>query len=155
MNPRFHISPSRHHAEILVSCLELMNQTLEQNMCKLPDGVTNLEVVDLKERTKQYINEALGYACRSWHKHLVEKMPAQTLEILDQFLTNKFLFWLEVLSVIGAVRDAVDALEQIVKWLDVSCVSLLVCFQKFIELGSGVINSQTCQRLFSLCSHIL
>ena len=31
-------------------------------------------------------------------------------------------FWLEVLSMLGAVREAVDALESTAKWLDVCCV---------------------------------
>ena len=51
-NARFHVCPSNQHAKLLVGCLELMNQRLEQNMCKLPDGVANLEVNDLKERTE-------------------------------------------------------------------------------------------------------
>ena len=50
---------------------------------------------------------------------------------MERFLTEKFLFWLEVLSVIGAVREAVDALEATAKWLDVRYISLLVYFQKF------------------------
>ena len=121
-NSRFRVCPPDQHARLLVGCLELMNRTLEQNMCQLPDGVTNSEVGDLKERTEQYIGDSLEYACRSWHKHLVDKPSAQTLEILQRFLMEKFLFWLEVLSVIGAVRDAVDALEATAKLLDVRCI---------------------------------
>jgi len=30
-----------------------------------------------------------------------------------------FLFWLEVLSVLGTIRNAVDALEVAAKWLEV------------------------------------
>ena len=128
-NPRFYIHPPDQHATLLVSCLELMDQRLEQNMCRLPDGVANSEVDDLKERTNLYINKPLEYACRSWHKHLIGQMPVRTLEILHQFLISKFLFWLEVLSVIGAVRGAVDALEATVKWLDVGYISLFIYFQ--------------------------
>ena len=109
-------------------------------MCGLPDGVINSEVGDLKERTEQYISKALEYACRSWYKHLIGKMSAQTLKILQEFLREKFLFWLEVLSVVGAVREAVDALEATAKLLEVCCVSLLVHFQKLIELVSGLSN---------------
>ena len=133
-NPRFRVCPSNQHAKLLVSCLDLMNRTLEQNMFKLPDGVTNSEVDDLKERTEQYINKALEYACRSWHNHLISKPSARTLKILHQFLTEKFTFWLEVLSVIGAVREAVDALEATTKWLDVCYISLLNHFQKFTKV---------------------
>ena len=66
-----------------------MNKRLEQNMCKLPDGVTNAEVKGLKQRTEQYIDKALEYACRSWHKHLDIATPIQKLKItpvLHQFL---------------------------------------------------------------------
>ena len=132
INPRFHVYPSDQHAKLLVGCLELMNRRLKQNVCQLPDGVINSEVDNLKERTEQHIDKALEYACRSWHKHLVEKMPARTVEILHQFLTKKFLFWLEVLSVIGATREAVDALEATAKWLDVRHDSPLVVFKHLL-----------------------
>jgi len=121
-NSRFRICPPDQHKELLIGCLELMNWNLERNMCKLPDGVINSEVGDLKERTKQYIHRALEYACVSWYKHLVDMTPAHRLEItpaLHRFLEGKFIFWLEVLSVLGAAREAVNALEVAVRWLDV------------------------------------
>ena len=121
-NKRFHISPSTHHLEILVGCFKLMNQTLEKNMCKLPDAVANSEVSDLHEGIKQYLNPALQYACKSWHKHLVDKdvihAPGVTSAI-HHFLEKKFLFWLEVLSVLGAAKEAVVALEVAAKFLEV------------------------------------
>ena len=120
-NPRFHVPPS-HNLELLVSLLNLMNKKLEKNMCRLPEAVKNSEVDDLKERTEKYINHALQYACKSWHKHLVNNPVVSKHEItsaLHHFLEKKFLFWLEVLSVLGAVRNAVDALKVAVKWLEV------------------------------------
>ena len=121
-NSRFHVCPPNQHRELLIGCLELMNQSLEPNMCKLPDGVMNPEVDDLKERTKQYIHQPLEYACRSWHKHLMDMTPAHRPEItstLHRFLEGKFILWLEVLSILGAAREAVNALEAAVRWLDV------------------------------------
>ena len=123
-NQRFHISPPNHHMELLVGCLKLMNQRLERDMCKLPDGIVNSEVDDMQERIEQHLNPALQYACKSWHKHLVSTPPTHTLgitSVLHQFPEGKFLFWLEVLSVLGATREAVDALDAAAKWLDV-CV---------------------------------
>ena len=123
---RFCVSPSDQHTEILVACLDLMNQKLEQNMCKLPDCVTNSEVKDLKERAKQYVNNPLQYACKSWYKHLINVTPTHTLNpihALHRFLEGKFVFWLEVLSILGAAREAVDALEASAKWLGVCCIS--------------------------------
>ena len=119
---RFRVSPPDHHVELLIGCIELMNRRLERNICKLPDDAVNADVDDLKERIEQHIDHGLRYACRSWYKHLVGIAPAHALEIasiLHRFLEGKFLFWLEVLSVLGAVREAVDALEVAVKWLEV------------------------------------
>jgi len=121
-NSRFRVCPPDQHTELLVGCLGLMDRSLEPNMCKLPDGVLNSEVNDLKERSKQHIHRGLEYACRSWHKHLVEATPAHRLEItsaLHRFLERKFIFWLEVLSILGAAREAVNALEVAARWLDV------------------------------------
>ena len=69
---RFQISPPDHHSQLLTCCLGLMNRTLERNMCKLPDGVANSDVSDLKERADKYIDPALRYACMSWYMHLVD-----------------------------------------------------------------------------------
>ena len=99
-------------------------------MCKLPDAVANSDVNDLKERTEKYIDPALKYACMSWHTHLVDAdtMPAHAPKIvptLRRFLEEKFLFWLEVLSVLGAVRNAVEALQVTVDLLEVCQLSML------------------------------
>ena len=126
-NLRFHISPPEHHAQLLIGCLNLMNRTLEKNLCKLPDSVANSDVGDLKERTERYINTALRYACVSWHTHFVNIIDADTTPIhaptitpaLRQFLETKFLFWLEVLSVLGVVKNAVEALQATADWFEV------------------------------------
>jgi len=138
INQRFQISPPDHHLELLIGCLDLMNQTLEKNMCNLPEAIKNSEVDDLQERTDQCISHALRYACRSWHKHLIDKHTAHRPKItstLHHFLENRFLFWLEVLSVLGAVRDAVNALEVAGKWLEVSSVSVLDVLLRLNELN--------------------
>jgi len=122
VDQRFHVSPPDHHPELLIGCLELMNRRLERNMCKLPDAVTNSEVEDLQERTERYIDRPLQYACRSWHKHLIGTVQSQIPTVksaLHLFLEGRFLFWLEVLSVLGAAREAVDALQAAAKSLDV------------------------------------
>ena len=123
-NQRFHTFPPHHHSQLLIGCLDLMLRTLEKNMCKLPDGVANSDVGDMEKRIEQYINPALQYACRSWHIHLVNKRKISVhapdiASVLHRFLETKLLFWLEVLSVLGAVRNAVDALQAVADWLEV------------------------------------
>ena len=122
-NQRFCISPPDHHSELLIGCLKLMNERLEKNMCKIPDGATNSEVDDLQERASKYIDHGLRYGCESWHKHLDhDTAPAYKLRItsaLHKFLEEKFLFWLDVLSVLGTIRDAVNALKAAADWVEV------------------------------------
>ena len=128
INGRFRVSPPSQHLELLVSCLELMNQKLEKNMCNLPDGVTNSKVANLHEQNGRYIDPALQYACKSWHIHLINEQTVhrpKVVSTLHQFLEKKLLFWLEVLSVLGATREAVNALDVVVKGSEVCQVYML------------------------------
>ena len=107
-------------------------------MCKLPDAVLNSEVNDLHKRIEQHLSPALQYACRSWHKHLGDQKAVWTPEvtsILHQFLEKKLLFWLEVLSVLGAVKEAVNALGVAKRWLEVCSVFPSSVLLKFTETG--------------------
>jgi len=140
-NQRFHVSPPDHHTELLIGCLELMNQKLKKNMCELPDAAANSELEDLGERTEQYIDHSLRYACRSWHNHLVDarlisvRIPEIT-SILHRFLESKFLFWLEVLSVLGVAVEAVYALEAASKWLKVCQIPTFYVLPRFTHARS-------------------
>ena len=93
-------------------------------MFSIPDYALNSEVEDLSKRIDESgICGALEYACRSWHKHLIITKH-QTLDVvsaLSNFLEKKFTFWLEVLSVLGAVGDAAHALISTRKWLNEVC----------------------------------
>ena len=130
-NQRFRVCPPDQHVELLGGCLGTMSRELERNMCELPDGVANWEVIDLKERTEEHIGQALKYACKSWHKHLVGTIPADVAPVLHKLMEKKLLFWLEVLSVLGAAREAIDALEATTRceWPDVCRILLLGYFR--------------------------
>ncbi|KAF9642775.1 hypothetical protein BDM02DRAFT_3192706, partial [Thelephora ganbajun] len=119
---RFLVSPKILHLELAMSCLRVMNDGLERNLLSLPDYVLNSEVKDLETKIKDRISDALRYACRSWHSHLTKTEGNATgvISHLRVFLEEKFLAWLEVLSVLGAVRGAIVALEQLIPWLEVS-----------------------------------
>ena len=139
-NPRFHIFPPDHHLNLLIGCLDLMNRALEKNICKLPDTVANSDVSDLEERTERYIDSALRYACLSWYLHLtgVDTTPAYVPTIspaLHQLLETTLLFWLEVLSVLGAARNTVEALQITTDWLEVCWVSIIDILPKDTQTG--------------------
>jgi len=129
-NERFHISPTTGHLKLTLSCLKLMNESLEQNMLSLPNYALNSEVKDMEARTKGCISVVLEYACKSWHDHLTEVRGdvAAVLPVLHSFMQERFLAWLEVLSVTGAARDAVVALEKLMLWLQEVCFRPVHCF---------------------------
>ena len=122
-DPRFYISPD-YQTELVLRCLELMGKLLKKNMCSIPDYALNSETPDLlKKIDGGGIRGALEYACRSWYKHLIvtNRRTAEVVSALRCFLEEKFLFWLEVLSVLGAVGDAAHALNATIKWLTEVC----------------------------------
>ena len=126
---RFHISPGTGHLKLALNCLRLMNTSLEQNLLSLPNYTLNSEVNDLQARIDSHISLALKYACKSWHSHLtmVRGDITAIVPILQSFLQEGFLAWLEVLSVIGAARDAIVALENLIPWLQEVCFSPFYC----------------------------
>ena len=120
---RFYISPGGLHLELAMGCLRVMNDELEQNLLSLPDYTLNSEVEDLQTRIKNSISTTLEYACLSWYNHLTMAQGdiADVISHLHFFLEQKFLAWLEVISVLRAVGKAVVALEKLVSWLQKVC----------------------------------
>ena len=116
---RFYISPKSLHLELVMGCLRMMNDELEQNLLSLPNYALNSEVEDLETRIDNRISIALRYTCLSWHNYLTETEGdvSGVVSYLHIFLEEKFLAWLEVVSVIGAAGGAAVALERLVSWL--------------------------------------
>jgi len=128
LNKRFYISPSAHHHELTMGCMKLMNGALKPNLLSLPDYALNQEVEDLPDRIKNYISPALEYACRSWYNHLTrikkEEDIASVLDALRVFMKQKFLPWLEVVSVLGVTKGAIIALRELRQWFQEVCFGL-------------------------------
>ena len=133
---RFYISPGNLHFELVTNCLRVMNEGLEQDLLSLPDYMLNSEVNNLEARIDDRISIALRYACQSWYGHLARAVgnAVDIVSHLRVFLEDKFLAWLEVLSVLGTMRGAIIALEQVILWLQ------KVCFGLSMVLG----NVHTC-----------
>ena len=118
---RFFVNPSVHHQEILLSCLNLMEERLERNICHLDDYVILSDVKDISACWKEYIGDALEYACCFWAKHLVE-IPSNGYDIekvhkaIDGFFTKNLLFWIEVLSLTKNLDVSIYSLNNIQKW---------------------------------------
>ena len=123
---RFYVPPD-YHLKLALNCLEIMGKQLKRNICSIPDYTLNSGVEDLSDRIKESgVPGALEYACRSWAKHLIttEGQIEDVVTALQSFLEGKFLFWLEVLSVLGAVGNAAYALTMAINWLNEVCSEL-------------------------------
>ena len=112
----------------MLACLNVMNERLKKNICRLDDHIVLREVRDLDTREGAYIGDTLKYACRFWVKHLVETATSgpdvgKVYEAVDKFFTTCFLFWVEVLILVGDLGVGVYALDDIQQWCTlVSCM---------------------------------
>ena len=118
---QFVVEPIVLHAEILLSCLNLMREKLRKNICNLDDYAILSKVEDLASYQKDHIGDALGYACQFWTKHLLgvpSSSPyAQELQRgIDQFFKEQFLHWIEVLALMKRLDIGVYAINDIKQW---------------------------------------
>ena len=120
-NAKFFVDPTVHHAEILLSCLRIMGERLKRNICNLDDHAILSEVKDISTQKKDYIGEALEYACQFWTRHLLD-IPAtspcvqEVQGAIDQFFTRHLLNWIEVLALVGNLGAGIYALNDIEQW---------------------------------------
>ena len=118
---RFFIYPPIFHREILTLCLNVMKGELRRNICNLDNHIPLIEVKDLPARRADCIGDALWYACCFWTNHLV-KVPSSSPSIdevqkeVNEFFTTCFLFWIEVLSLMGNLGIGVHALNDVQNW---------------------------------------
>ncbi|KAF7966502.1 hypothetical protein HWV62_38124, partial [Athelia sp. TMB] len=112
------IDVAKYQMEFTVGCLRVMKQCLRFNICRLETSyVMNRDVPNLANRILDCIPRSLSYSCRFWSEHLSytsgDKDGISSL-VLD-FCQVSFLYWLEVLSLIGQGRAALPAMATVEK----------------------------------------
>ncbi|KAJ7592961.1 WD40-repeat-containing domain protein [Mycena floridula] len=115
----FQIHEPYHHGQALRCALKSM-QTLHFNMCNLESSyLANEEVEDLEQRVL-HIPAHVRYSCYHWSHHLLfmgtEKVAL--LPELEDFMKNRFLFWLEVLSLSGSFFIAAQSMKRLAGYLE-------------------------------------
>jgi len=118
---QFFIDPPTHHREILLLCLKVMKKMLKRNICQIDDYALLSEVQDLPTQKTTYIGDSLEYACCFWTGHLVRSAISgpdveEVYEAINEFFPTHFLFWIEVLSLLGKLDMGVYALNDIQQW---------------------------------------
>lgn len=102
-------------------CFEVMKAELRFNICNLESSfLLDEQVEDLEEQLFESISGALSYACRYWGDHFSLAVPSKKLCImLEEFLSRRLLFWMEILNLIKANPQGISMLQKIQKWLQV------------------------------------
>ncbi|ELU36278.1 peptidase C14 [Rhizoctonia solani AG-1 IA] len=97
---KFYCDEARHSQTMAKQCFEVMRHQLRFNICGLDSSfITNSEVQDLDARIRRSISPTLSYAAHHWGHHVVKSEPCEMLwRGLEQFLSHRLLFWMEVLN---------------------------------------------------------
>jgi hypothetical protein len=118
----FYVSIRDAHDQMAHSCLNLLLDPvdgLKFNICELKTSYfANDDVEDLNTRVDRHIPPALLYACRFWDDHM--EHTDFKMDLFRKVLTlfkEKFLFWLEALSLTRNLRLASSAFATLNMWL--------------------------------------
>lgn len=110
---RFLVEKPSIHSKLHISCLEVMSAALRRNMCNLQTPGSSPSEVQ-RETMFRHLPRHVQYACQYWVEHLAcarsEQWRALGLRdggIIHEFFQKYYLYWLEAMSLLGKVSDAV------------------------------------------------
>ncbi len=120
-------------AAMAIACLGLMNSLLVFNPCGIETSYClNDEIPGLETLVSKNISTTLIYACRFWTEHLRladsprnERLLRAVPPLLRILLHEKFLYWLEFLSLVKAIPSAEESLMAAADLLEVRGFKLL------------------------------
>jgi hypothetical protein len=108
-NP-FWVDEKEVHHNMASRCL-LLCQNVKRNICGLPSIGTRREEIDSMDITC-CLSPEVQYACRYWAHHRVQShSPGHEMEAAFLFLQSHFLHWVEVMSILEIVSEAVGMVE--------------------------------------------
>lgn len=109
---KWFVDPSGADLDLASSCPNLMNTALVFNVCGLKTSHLHNE-----EQIPSSLHLGLAYACTYWINHSIAAARSPALASQSySFLQHKFLFWLEVMSVLDQVGLAMEQLSNINEW---------------------------------------
>ncbi len=131
VNPRFTIVHTETHGFIGLRCFQLMKAFLRRNILDLPKPtIDNIDIPDLQATVQSTITPEGAYACRFWISHLLEsKMDEEILVALHEFLSQRFLWWCEALSLLDSARKAKGSL------LGAAASTLRIAWERLVSLS--------------------
>ncbi|KIM21760.1 hypothetical protein M408DRAFT_80079, partial [Serendipita vermifera MAFF 305830] len=120
--PAFLIDPRHQTHNLALKTLQLMKRDLRFNICELKSSYhRNGEILDLDIRIRYHITPHIRYSATFWASHLVDaSFDPEILELVEDFMQNRFLFWLEVLSLTKRVNIGSSTVQLLIDWLQVA-----------------------------------
>ncbi|CAE6424681.1 unnamed protein product [Rhizoctonia solani] len=109
------------HSQALAErCFLAMKKQLRFNICRLESSFIPDDKVDnIQERIRRRIPATLAYACRHWGSHLGLASKSDSLmTIFHEFISNRLLFWMEVLNLRRDTTMGLATLLKAQRWLN-------------------------------------
>lgn len=127
LSGEFHVDSEGHHAHMAKYCLDVMSSQLRFNVCDLEDIYAlyeSMDLVDLEDRKKKNISDALRYSCQHWGTHILQMSPDDfgvIEEALLEFLVKgrHMMQWVEVISVMMVIDGTLKTMRALSKWFKV------------------------------------
>ena len=131
VNPRFTIVNTEAHGFIVLRCFQLMKAFLHRNILDLLNPTTsNISIPDLRAKVQKTITPEGAYACQFWISHLLEsKVDEEISEALHGFLSRRFLWWCEALSLLDSARNAKGTL------LGAAASTLRIAWERLVSIS--------------------
>jgi hypothetical protein len=103
---------------LLSTLMGVLDKQLKFNICDLPTSyLRNIDMPEFQWRLDNYIPLHLRYAAQFWVDHLMKiAFDACSDQQVQNLLFKKFLFWLEVLSLLGIVSYGQQGLSKLMEW---------------------------------------
>ena len=135
VNPRFTIVHTETHGFIVLRCFQLMKAFLRRNILDLPNPtILNIFIPDLQAKVQSTITPESAYACQFWISHLLEsKMDEEILGALYEFLSQRFLWWCEALSLLDSARNARGSL------LGAAASTLWIAWERLVSISQLIV----------------
>lgn len=128
LRPIWFFNHSLHSRTLALSCVDLLEKTLKQNLRDLT--FTPRPFPDLP--ASKHFTEAFSYACNYWVDHVCsieDNIPERTseLDLLQSFIREHLLHWIEVMLIMHKPEDVLLHLSKLNFWLSVSQSHLTSC----------------------------
>ena len=119
LDDRFWVNEQEAHHKLALDCICLLSSSLQRNICRLPSlGTLKSEIA--QKDIDSALSPAVQYACRYWTDHV----QMGKVELLDHgrvhnLLQKHFLHWIEAMSLIGKITEAIIAITNMAATINV------------------------------------